>query len=256
MNLVVFKEASKIWNLFSVGNNLNEIDLELELEIHKKLLNIFQVGDCYYYIFDLKKVELEYVSKEVEAVLGYRVEQMNLTFLLDKIHPEDQPWFLNIENKAVEFFSQLSIEQIPKYKVRYDYRMRKSDGTYIRILQQVITIQYNEVGGVLKTLGVHTDISHLKMEGRPVLSFIGLNGEPSYIDVDIKKVFGTSSGFLSERESQILTMLIDGKETKEIASTLFISPATVSTHRKNLLAKTKAKNTAEMIVMAITKGWV
>ena len=46
------------------------------------------------------------------------------------------------------------------------------------------------------------------------------------------------------------------KETKEIATTLFISPATVSTDRKNLLAKTKARNTAEMIVMAITKGWV
>ncbi|TAF77965.1 MAG: hypothetical protein EAZ53_00895 [Bacteroidetes bacterium] len=71
---------------------------------------------------------------------------------------------------------------------------------------------YYFCGGILKTLGVHTDISHLKMEGKPVLSFIGLNGEPSYIDVDIKKVFGTSSGFLSERESQILSLLIDGKE--------------------------------------------
>lgn len=254
MNLVVFKEASKIWNTISVGDKLNEIDLELE--IHKKLLNIFQVGDFYYYIFNLKNLEMEFMSKEMEAVLGYKVADMNLTSLFNKIHPEDQPWFLNIENKAVEFFSQLSIEQIPNYKLRYDYRMQKSDGTYMRVLQQVITIQYSETGGILKTLGVHTDISHLKMEGKPVLSFIGLNGEPSYIDVDIKKVFGTSSGFLSERESQILSLLIDGKETKEIATILFITPATVSTHRKNMLAKTKARNTAEMIVMAITKGWV
>lgn len=254
MKPAVFKEASKIWNTISVSDKLS--DVSLELEIHKKLLNIFQVGDYYYYIFNLKNLEMEFMSKEMEAVLGYKVSDMNLTSLFNKIHPEDQPWFLNIENKAVEFLSQLSIEQVPNYKVRYDYRMQKSDGSYMRVLQQVITLEYSDTGGILKTLGVHTDISHLKMEGKPVLSFIGLNGEPSFIDVDIEKVFGISSGFLSNRESQILSMLIDGKETKEIASTLFISPSTVSTHRKNLLAKTKAKNTADMIVMAITKGWV
>jgi DNA-binding CsgD family transcriptional regulator len=254
MKPVVFKEVSKIWNTISVGNQLNEVDLELE--IHKKLLNIFQVGDYYYYIFNLKNLQMEFMSKEMETVLGYKTADMDLTSLFNKIHPEDQPWFLNIENKAVEFLSKLSVEQVPNYKVRYDYRIQKSDGQYMRILQQVITLQYSETGGILKTLGVHTDISHLKMEGKPVLSFIGLNGEPSFIDVDIKEVFETSSGFLSARECEILSLLIGGKETKEIATLLFISPSTVSTHRKNLLAKTKARNTSEMISMAITKGWV
>lgn len=37
---------------------------------------------------------------------------------------------------------------------------------------------------------------------------------------------------------------------------LSISSETVSTHRKNLLNKTKARNTAEMISLAIRKGWV
>jgi DNA-binding CsgD family transcriptional regulator len=254
MKPVVFEEVSKIWNTISVGETLSDVDLELE--IHKKLLNIFQVGNYYYYIFNLKNLQMEFMSKEMETVLGYKTADMDLTSLFNKIHPDDQPWFLNIENKAVEFLSKLSVEQVPNYKVRYDYRIQKSDGTYMRILQQVITLQYSETGGILKTLGVHTDISHLKMEGKPVLSFIGLNGEPSFIDVDIKEVFETSSGFLSARESEILSLLVDGKETKEIATALFISPATVSTHRKNLLTKTKARNTAEMIVMAITKGWV
>jgi len=254
MKPAVFKEASKIWNKISIGNKLNEV--EFELEMHKKLLNIFQVGDYYYYIFDLQNLQMEFMSKEMEAVLGYKADEMDLTSLFNKIHPEDQAWFLNIENKAVEFFAKLSIEQIPNYKVRYDYRMKKSDGQYMRILQQVITLQLSETGGILKTLGVHTDISHLKMEGDPVLSFIGLNGEPSFIDVDIKKVFPVASGFLSERECEVLALLVNGKESKEIAAALFISPATVSTHRKNLLAKTKARNTSEMIVMAITKGWI
>jgi len=254
MKPVIFEEALKIWDKISTGERLNEV--ELELEVHKKILNIFQVGDYYYFILNLKDSKFDFMSKEVKNVLGYPPEELDIFTLINKIHPDDQPWFLNIETKVIEFFGTLSIEQIPNYKVRYDYRIKKSDGDYIRILQQIVTIQHSETGGILKTFAVHTDISHLKMEGNPVLSFIGLNGEPSFIDVDIKKVFLVPSGFLSGRECEVLSMLVDGKETKEIAAALFITPATVSTHRKNLLAKTKARNTSEMIVMAITKGWI
>lgn len=254
MKPIVLKEAIKIWDRISVGEKLDGV--KLELEFHKKLLNIFQVGDFYYYIFNLKDSQFDLMSKEVETVLGYKPSDLDVPFLINNIHPDDQSWFLNIENKVAGFFRKLSLEQIPNYKVRYDYRMRKSNGDYIRILQQVITIQHNGAGGVLRTLGIHTDISHLKMEGRPVLSFIGLNGQPSFIDVDIQKVFPEPSEFLSGREREILALLVDGKETKEIAAELFISPETVSTHRKNLLRKTNARNTSEMITMAIRKGWV
>lgn len=252
--VLIFKEAIKIWDTISVGEKLNEV--KLELEVHKQLLNIFQVGDYFYYIFNVKESRFDLISEEVETLLGYKRKDLDLHAFLNKIHPDDQPWFLNIENKVSEFFGKLNLEQIPNYKVRYDYRMRKSNGEYIRILQQVITIQHNETGGILKTLGVHTDISHIKMEGNPVLSFIGLNGEPSYIDVDIHKLFPTPSNFLTQREIEILSLLVEGKETKEIAAELFITNETVSTHRKNLLRKSKARNTSEMIAMAIRKGWI
>ena len=254
MKPIIFKEALKIWDTISVGENLN--DVRLELEVHKKLLNIFQVGNYFYYVFNIKNSSFDLISDDVETLLGYKPKDLDLSTFLNKIHPDDQPWFLNIENKVSEFFSTLTLNQIPNYKVRYDYRMRKSDGEYIRILQQVITIQHNETGGILKTFGVHTDISHLKMEGNPVLSFIGLNGEPSFIDVDIKKMFPTPSNFLTQREIEILSLLVDGRETKEIAKQLFITNETVSTHRKNLLRKTKARNTSKLIAMAIRKGWI
>ena len=62
--------------------------------------------------------------------------------------------------------------------------------------------------------------------------------------------------FLTNREQEILLLLVNGNETKEIATALSISTETVGTHRKNLLRKTKARNTAEMISMSIRKGWV
>ena len=52
---------------------------------------------------------------------------------------------------------------------------------------------------------------------------------------------------LSPRESDVLELLIRGKSSAQIAAELFISKLTVDTHRRNILKKTGAKNTAELI---------
>jgi DNA-binding CsgD family transcriptional regulator/PAS domain-containing protein len=249
-----FNQALQIWDKVVFGDQLKEV--QFELEVHKKILNIFQAGDYYYYIFNLKEAKFDLMSDEVKKVLGYNPEDLDLQTFLNIIHPDDQSWFLSIENKVTEFFNKLTVEQVPNYKVRYDYRLRKSNGHYLRVLQQVITIQYSESGGVFRTFGVHTDISHLKMEGKPVLSFIGLNGEPSYVEVDIRNEFLTPCASITDRERQILFLLTEGRKTKEIAIELSISVETVSTHRKNLIRKTNAKNSSDMVVKAIKNGWI
>lgn len=52
---------------------------------------------------------------------------------------------------------------------------------------------------------------------------------------------------LSDREREVLDCIASGLTTYEIADKLFISKNTVETHRKNLLYKLKAKNTAELV---------
>lgn len=56
---------------------------------------------------------------------------------------------------------------------------------------------------------------------------------------------------LSNREIQILAMIIEEKTTQEIAESLFISFGTVETHRRNIMIKLGAKNTAGMVRVAI-----
>ncbi len=51
----------------------------------------------------------------------------------------------------------------------------------------------------------------------------------------------------SKRERQVLHLIADELTTKEIASMLFISYETVQTHRKNLLIKLNARNTAGLM---------
>jgi len=52
---------------------------------------------------------------------------------------------------------------------------------------------------------------------------------------------------LSEREIQVLRLLVNGKRNKEIAISLTISDKTVSTYRSRLMKKLKVKNLVEML---------
>lgn len=56
---------------------------------------------------------------------------------------------------------------------------------------------------------------------------------------------------VTRREKEILQLIADGMTSIEIADKLFISVATVETHRKNLLAKFNARNTVALIKAAI-----
>ena len=56
---------------------------------------------------------------------------------------------------------------------------------------------------------------------------------------------------LTRREKEILTCITEGLSSKQIAGKLSISENTVSNHRKNMLAKTGAKSSAELIFLVI-----
>jgi DNA-binding CsgD family transcriptional regulator len=125
-----------------------------------------------------------------------------------------------------------------------------------RILYQGILLEHDDKGRFLRTLSVHSDITYLKQEGRPVLSFIGMDGEPSYRDVASNNIYIESKEELTRREKQVLKLLIEGRLSKEISSILKISKQTVDTHRKNMLRKNNLSNTGELIGKAIRNGWI
>ncbi len=59
---------------------------------------------------------------------------------------------------------------------------------------------------------------------------------------------------LTRREVEVLKLISDGLTNQEIADKLFISSWTVDSHRKNLLLKFNAKNTAILVKTAVTSG--
>jgi DNA-binding NarL/FixJ family response regulator len=59
---------------------------------------------------------------------------------------------------------------------------------------------------------------------------------------------------LTHRELTVLGMLAGGKSSKQIAELIFVSVATVNTHRHNMKKKLHLKTNAELIRYALEKG--
>ncbi|RAJ80332.1 DNA-binding NarL/FixJ family response regulator [Chitinophaga dinghuensis] len=62
--------------------------------------------------------------------------------------------------------------------------------------------------------------------------------------------FGKSSLHITKREKEVLSLIADGHTNHEIAEKLFISSDTVDSHRRNLMGKLNARNTAMLIKCA------
>lgn len=69
--------------------------------------------------------------------------------------------------------------------------------------------------------------------------------------VDVNTQLNTQLPAISTREKEVLGLIADGLTNQQIAAQLFISSHTVESHRKNLLIKFEANNTATLIKLAV-----
>jgi DNA-binding CsgD family transcriptional regulator len=249
----------KIGQLKEIWANIPKSETEQEIlpqdEIVKKFLNLFHPGEFFYNFFNTRTMVMEFVTPDIEAVIGYTANEFNLSIFLDSMHPDDRPYYIYHQKRATEFFGNLSVDKLKKYKFSHDCRIMHKNGNYKRLLIQVIPVYYFTDGGA-RTLCVFTDITYLKMHGKPQLSFIGLEGEPSFYNVESGDELRPVSHSFTKREIEILKYTAEGKRSVEISELLHISRFTVDTHRKNILAKSQCSNVNELIAKSIREGWI
>lgn len=71
------------------------------------------------------------------------------------------------------------------------------------------------------------------------------------VSQQLKQKTNIPFAILTRREKEILELIAEGLTNVEIAERLFLSSTTIDTHRKNLLLKIGAKNSAAMVKLAI-----
>jgi PAS domain S-box-containing protein len=136
-----------------------------------------------------------------------------------------------------------------------DYRMRRADGEYR--WHHHIVMALRDAGRIVMWYGTGTDIDEQKKavrlleQARHTLESLvmarthafsdGRDGEP---ELDR----------LSDRERQVLQLIVDGRTSAEVGERLGLSPKSIDTYRSRLMAKLGIEDLPTLVKFAIRHG--
>ena len=200
--------------------------------------------------FDYRNLSLAFFTGNVEKLSGYpesmfRNKGMETSFTM--IHPEDRPELFRFQKIVFDAFHSLSIPERHTFEFSYTTRwVHRTTQEVIWMTSKVRPYVIDEAGNFImdlhiivqlftppKTKNYDWNYSFTKEDGSKI--FVSKN---SPVDKAVK---------LTIKEREIVELILEGKESKEISKVLNISINTVATHRKNILRKLGAKNVGEMV---------
>lgn len=82
----------------------------------------------------------------------------------------------------------------------------------------------------------------------------GANASRPGLNANYSKEQSEAAALLSDREKEVLQLVVKGKTAQEMADELFLSIHTVYTHRKNILKKLSCKNATELLNFAMNNN--
>lgn len=192
------------------------------------------------------------VSNSFRNILGYDQSNIlsNMNFSSKIIHPQDKDIFKEYLNAVPSSNNDLNL-----IDNQYIVKQTKCRARHIRGYWKyfvIFSMDYrNSCTNTVDKIGVIAD-----ERSNSQLQVISRISDRVYGNTDLSERNSNSIGsnknnvVISPRESEILELISEGMVAKEIASKLSISLSTVITHRKNIISKFKARNTAELIKKA------
>lgn len=202
-------------------------------------------------LFSPKGFKPIYWGGSFEKLFGYTKSEINLwniSFFFKSIVWEHIGFPLNIIKwgKKMDKLYPLNTEKLPARSYFCGVKLRHKNGLVLRIfVDQIILATQNKQPSL--SLVFLEDIQHLMKDSFYWARFTRNDTPPSthfFRSSGQKKEF---QDILSPREKEILIEVANGVESKEIGKKLNISPATVTTHRKNMIARSGARNTTALI---------
>ena len=246
----------EIQNLYDVWdpNRVGKNNVSCQISFDELTNSIISTGPFYFYVIDFFDMSLSHISPAIAEIHGFNPETVSFNDILGAIHPDDIDFVAKAETVSTNFFyNKVGHEKMLNYKVSYSFRFRLKNGEYALFNHQSLMLSLDDNGGLGKSLNIHTRIDHLSNLNTYKISFIGLNGEPSFMNLNPDEENLDVEEF-SKREIDIIKLIGNGLSNAEIAEKLFISVLTVKKHRNNILAKSDSRNTAQLIKNCILQG--
>lgn len=257
MDCSELKKMIEVWN--TTNKNMVRKKGKICLEIADQITLLFSYGPFYYYIFNYENMKMEYVSKGTREMLGIEPAEFTKQKECELMHPDDLARLSEKNLLARNFIlNKIATKDRILYKVVYMFRLKHISGIYKTFLYQVKPLKLSDDGNFpLILFGTLSDVTHLNIPMNHDVSFISTE-RPSYYAVKTNSSLEFKELHLKEqftnREREIIFYLSQGMSFIQIAQILFLSPHTITTHKKNILSKSGCRNTPELITKCIREG--
>jgi len=225
--------------------------LDCNQEAFELLDSIILLPSQAMYVLNWKNMNLPY-KRGTKKLTGYEDYEFTMNLISGYIHPEDAERYVHL----VKITNQYAREHKPypfDLEAQIDYRIRKKDGSYIKVLRQSMIFEQCADRLPKSAINILTDITKVKTDNSVNLSLFSMTQGSILLE---DKARQHDFDKFTQRETEILRLLKQGKNSEQIAATMFISRHTVDTHRRNMLSKADCKNVTEMVHKASRVGMV
>jgi DNA-binding CsgD family transcriptional regulator len=218
-------------------------------EYHKKLLiQLSEVENSSMAVYDMYRGGYAFVRSKFDQQLNYPLNEgykKDPNYFMQLMPPDDLKFTLDTIKKTFAFLDTIDKELLKDYKLIFEYRMADPAGNLHRFLQQCVVIEPDENGCIWMVLIINDLIPNKQNDDILLRKVIHMptNRICLFQDDDHQK----SNSFLSKREIEILGLISEGLQSKEISDRLFISVNTVNNHRQRIIEKTNSDNTNEAL---------
>jgi len=208
------------------------------------------------YRFDYMEKKVVSMNGSLRSILGYHpyfsTDIFGLVFQLNESVTDGEKSIIrSMREKALEYFLFYKKSgELKSLNFSFEYKVKRVRGDYAWLLHQMTIVSTAFDGTPQISSNIITDITAQKRDDKVCFTISKMDKDMLHTPIHIitESSLNNASG-LSDRELEILELLRLGKSSNEISETLFISAHTVNTHRKNMLKKAGAKNTAELLFM-------
>jgi len=225
-------------------------DYREKLKSNPLVNGLWTVGKWFSFVANTHTWELEFVAGDSKEVIGYDHEEIlkeNAQFVADFIFKDDFPFVTQVIHLAMKHVNELPMNERPYVYVVFYARSVRKDGKVCTIQNQNIPLVFDEKNIPYVFANIITDISHIYPTNIPHAVLINKSSNQQYhLDPNNLQLAPHRSKF-TNRELDVLKLLIRGFTSRKIAEMLTISYETARTHRKNILNKANTKNTGQLI---------
>ncbi len=242
-------------NIQSIYSEIFDTYPKIEIDKHiSKLIELdfyYPYNSTFFCITNTATQSFEYISKNFTSCTGLSEKEMlsgGMDYFWSLFHPNDiKLWIQCLQELMTFTMTDLSDEQRKRMSYTWNYRIKNSKGIYVSIIQNTTPLQFDQDNKPIIGLAHYTVLdTDFQKDICATAKYLNNQNEYEtlfYSNVSSKNILSS----ISNRERDVVRLLITKKTSSQIAKTLNISKHTVDTHRRNILKKLQIESTAELI---------